>query len=120
MDNSEIRYSDIEPLCLLRAVLKNIWMVFAAGLCGLFGAYLVLDTFYAPEYCGSATFVVMAKSSSSSSVSDISTANTVASTFSELLSGSIMQQKVADMAGIDDFSGAITAENKENTNLRLK
>lgn len=117
MDNSEIRYSDIEPLCLLRAVLKNIWMVFAAGLCGLFGAYLVLDTFYAPEYCGSATFVVMAKSSSSSSVSDISTANTVASTFSELLSGSIMQQKVADMAGIDDFSGAITAENKENTNL---
>lgn len=117
MNNSDIRYSDIEPLCLLRAVLRNIWMVLAAALCGLFGAYLVLTHFYKPNYCGSATFVVMAKSSTYSSVVDISTANTVASTFSELLSGELMQQKVAAMAGITDFSGSITAENKENTNL---
>ena len=117
MNNSEIRYSDIEPLCLVRAVLRNIWMVFAAALCGLFGAYLVLTNFYKPQYSGSATFVVMAKSSTYSSVVDISTANTVASTFSELLSGELMQQKVAAMAGISNFSGSITAENKENTNL---
>lgn len=117
MNNSEIRYSDIEPLCLVRAVLRNIWMVFAAALCGLFGAYLVLTSFYKPQYSGSATFVVMAKSSTYSSVVDISTANTVASTFSELLSGELMQQKVAAMAGISKFSGSITAENKENTNL---
>ena len=62
LNNSEIRYSDIEPLCLVRAVLRNIWMVFAAALCGLFGAYLVLTSFYKPQYSGSATFVVMAKS----------------------------------------------------------
>ena len=117
MNNSEIRYSDIEPLCLARAVLRNIWMVFAAALCGLFGTYLVLTSFYKPQYSGSATFVVMAKSSTYSSVVDISTANTVASTFSELLSGELMQQKVAAMAGISKFSGSITAENKENTNL---
>lgn len=115
--NEEIKYSDIEPLCLLRAVLKNFWMVIAAGLCGIFGAYLVLDLFFAPQYCGSATFVVTAKSSPYSAVVDVSAANGVASTFSELLSGSLMQQKVARLAGIEDFSGSITAENKPDTNL---
>lgn len=117
MNGNDLKYSDIEPLCLWRAVLRDVWMVIAAAICGFFGAYLAIDLFFAPEYCGSATFVVMAKSATYSSVVDVSTANSVASTFSELLSGKLMQEKVAAMAGIENFSGEITAENKDSTNL---
>ena len=44
--NEEIKYSDIELLCLLRAVLKNFWMVIAAGLCG--GAMITEQIFSIP------------------------------------------------------------------------
>lgn len=43
MDNLKFRWSDIEPLCLIRNVLANFWMVVVSAIVGFLAAYVLMD-----------------------------------------------------------------------------
>ena len=47
---NSIQWSHISPLCLIRTLLSNLWMILATALiCGM-AVSLVLTWFFKPEY----------------------------------------------------------------------
>lgn len=117
MDNLKFRWSDIEPLCLIRNVLANFWMVVVSAIVGFLAAYVLMDVVYQPQYRGDVTFVVTSRTSVYASSLDMSAASNVAETLSGLLSSDLMRAKVAQTVGLEDFDGSIAAKNSEGTNL---
>ena len=63
-DTKAFGVSDISPVCLLRTLLRNLWMVVAAALTVSMCASLYAEHFYQPEYTASMTYVVTTKKAS--------------------------------------------------------
>ncbi|MEE0801574.1 MAG: CpsD/CapB family tyrosine-protein kinase [Gemmiger sp.] len=117
MNNSETSaWSALEPWCVLTRVLRSAWMILLAALIGVAAAATLARTQFRDRYGARVTLVVMSRSSTSAS-QDASTANSVASTFSELLGSDFMRRQILEGAGLDSFSGTLTAANTADTNL---
>lgn len=116
MNNNKSSLSNLEPWCVVSRILRNFWMVLLAAFIGVMVAAILARTQFTDQYGARITFVVMSRSSSSTA-QDSSAANSVASTFSELLGSNFMRRKILDHAGLDSFSGTIRAVNEQNTNL---
>ena len=53
---NSIQWSHISPLCLIRTLLSNLWMILATALiCGM-AVSLVLTWFFKPEYTAQMTY----------------------------------------------------------------
>lgn len=101
---------------MIRALLKDWWMILTAGMVGVFCAYLVAGTAYTPVYTSSMTFIVSSKGSTSN-LSNLSAANGMAETFSEVLNSRLLKKKVQLELGLDYMPGTIETTVVEGTNL---
>ena len=113
----ELSWTELEPYCLLKWVLRNVHMVILSAVFFLLAANFLIHLCFQMQYIARVTFVVASRSSYASSSMDASTANSVAASFTELLQSSTVQKKIETAAGLSSFSGKIEAANTEDTNL---
>lgn len=100
----------------IRALLKDWWMIVTAGMVGVFIAYIMASAAYTPVYTSSMTFIVSAKGATSS-LSNLSAANEMAETFSQVLNSRLLKKKIQQELDLDNLPGTISTTVVEGTNL---
>ena len=116
MKDELIRWSEIEPLCILRLLVRKCWLIVMAGLIGAMGLSLVLTCLVSRTYSSTATFVVTPRSGNSSYYVNTSAASEVASIYSGLLQSNVMDRLIRESAGTP-VSGSVSASQLGDTNL---
>ncbi len=106
-----------DPIVLVLDLLKRWLLVVVVAVTMGVGAYVISDLSYKPMYQTNATFVVTSRSSSGTVFTNLSSANSLASVFTEVLNSSLLRKTVMQEAGITYFDGTITARSVNGTNL---
>ena len=106
-----------DPIVLLRDVLKRWLLILAVAVMVGVGSYILADSQYQPVYQTSATMVVSSRGSSSTVYSNLTSASSVGSVFSELVNSSLMRKVIMEQAGLERFDGSISATILDDTNL---
>ena len=101
---------------IIRALLKDWWMILTAGLVGLIIAYIMAGTAYTPSYTSSMTFIVSSKGSTNN-LSDLTAANEMAETFSEVLNSRLLKKRVQEELNLGYLPGTIETSVVAETNL---
>ena len=101
---------------ILRALVKDWWMILTAGILGAMIAYMMVGSAYTPSYTSSMTFIVSSKGSTNS-LADLTAANEMAETFSEVLNSRLLKKKVQQELNLDYLPGEISTTVVEGTNL---
>ena len=89
-ERSQLRFADIEPRCILRTLLANLWVIAAAALSFAMLASLYLTWFHTPVYSASMTYVVTSRNSTYSAARNITAASEVAAVFTQLLESDVV------------------------------
>lgn len=113
LQNDELQ---LDIFSILRALIKDFWMILTAGMVGIFCAYIMAGTAYEPVYTSSMTFIVSSKGSTNS-VSSLSAANEMAETFGQVLNSRLLKKKVQQELNLDSLPGTIETNVVEGTNL---
>ena len=117
-ENQTFRWSELNPLCLLRRLLRDLPLILAAGLIALMLSVVVLQNLYWPEYTASATLAVSVKNSSYSSVlSNLSVSAEIADTFTQLFESNVFGSVAASQTGASSLPGRLSASVLPETNL---
>lgn len=109
-----IRWSEIEPLCVLSLLVKKAWLIVMAALIGMMSASILVTFMTSRTYSSTATFVVTPRAGTVYYI-NTSAASDVAAIYSQLLQSSVMSQTVHD--ALDGVSGSISAYQLGETNL---
>ena len=101
---------------IIRALLKDWWMILTAGLVGLIIAYIMAGVAYTPSYTSSMTFIVSSKGSTNN-LSDLTAANEMAETFGEVLNSRLLKKRVQEELNLGYLPGTIETSVVAETNL---
>ena len=112
---SAFRWTEVEPLCLLRLLLRKWWLIVMAALIGAMLTHVVLESLVSRTYSGTVTFAVTARASDSNLYTNVSAAGEVAAIYSQLLQSDMMSAAVHESLG--SVPGTITAAQLGGTNL---
>ena len=104
-------------LTIINDVVKRWYLIVVAALMAGMLAFMLVDFSYKPMYKTTATFVVSSGSATSTTYTNISSANNAATVFTEVLNSSILRKKVLEEMGISHFDGNISASVAYETNL---
>lgn len=113
-NNKLLSLTQLEPLCILRMLLRNLWLIILAACIGFFSASAFLVGDISRSYSSSATFVVTPQTSNY--YNQLSAASSSANTYAELLDSDLMYRVVSDSLN-GEYEGVITANQIGNTNL---
>ena len=108
--------TDIEPLCILRLLVRNIWMLILAAMIASMSVSIVFNMMVSKYYTCSATFVVNSRAVSSFQSANISAAYEVAETYSQMLQSQVAKQILEEHLNYP-VSSSITASQLGETNL---
>jgi capsular exopolysaccharide synthesis family protein len=106
-----------DPVVLILDVAKKWLVILLVALIAGVSAYISTDASYRPLYRTSATFVVTAKSSSSTIYNNLSSTSSVAAVFTELLNSSLMRKYIMQEMGVTHLSSTISTQVIPETNL---
>ncbi len=106
-----------DPIVLILDVAKKWLAIVLAALVIGVGAYIATDAGYQPLYRTSATFVVTSRDSSSTIYNNLSSANSVATVFTELLNSSLMKKYIMEEMGVTSLTSTISTWVIPETNL---
>ncbi len=106
----------LDGYSILRALVKDWWMIVTAGLVGMILAYIMAGTAYTPSYTSSMTFIVSSKGSTNN-LSDLTAANEMAETFSEVLNSRLLKKRVQEELNLGYLPGTIETSVVAETNL---
>lgn len=106
----------VDIFSIVRALLKDWWMILTAGLVGVICAFILADAAYTPVYTSSMTFLVSSRGSTSN-LSNLSAASGMAETFSEVLNSRLLRQRVQADLNLEYMPGEIETTVVEGTNL---
>lgn len=112
----EFRLDGISILCIIRDLLKNIWVILLAAAAGWFAVTGVMSFLYVPEFTAQATMAVSARGDSNA-YSSLSLTNQMAGVFSEVFDSNVLKEKIAEELGEDSINETIQATVIEETNL---
>ena len=112
----EFRLDEISILCIIRDLLKNIWVILLAAAAGWFAVSGVMSFLYVPEFTAQATMAVSARGDSNA-YSSLSLTNQMAGVFSEVFDSNVLKEKIAEELGEDSINETIQATVIEETNL---
>lgn len=112
---TSFRWTEIEPLCLLRLLARKWWLIVMAALIGAMLTTVVLESLVSRQYSSTVTFAVTARASDSTFYSNVSTAGEVAAIYSQLLQSDMMSVAVHESLG--GVPGSISATQLGDTNL---
>lgn len=104
-------------LSIAKDVLMEWWLIILVGIAASMIAGIVVESTYTPVYQTKATFVVTAKGGNTNIVSNLSSANQLATQFSQILDSQVLKQRVAEEAGLDKFDAEMEVNLVPETNL---
>lgn len=107
----------IEPITVIRDILKRWYWIVAVALLAGMAAYVVSGVFYTPVYKTTTTYVVSAKGSNTTVYQNLSATTNLATVFSEVLNSSILREAILEKLDMTSFDGTIKASAIEATNL---
>ena len=110
-------FLSFDPTVLLRDVLRRWLLILLVAVVAGTGAYILTDRSYSPVYRTSLTFVVTDRSSSANVYTNLTTTNSLATVFSELLNSSLLRKSILAETGETSFDGSIEATVIPETNL---
>lgn len=114
-NNRGPQWSHIEPLCVLRTLVRQLWMLLMAALTCAMAAWIVLTCFVAQRYTSSTTFAVTARTSNLYYTS-VTAAADMAASYSQLLQSRVLRQTMEQKLGMP-LDGAVSAQQLGDTNL---
>ena len=106
-----------DPIVLVLDLLKRWLLVVVVAITLGVGAYVLSDVMYTPQYQANATLVVTSRSNTGTVFNNLSSANSLANVFTQVLNSSLLRKTVLQEAGITQFDGSITAKSINGTNL---
>lgn len=108
----------IEPLILVKDLIRNIWIPILIGItCGML-VYMAEFMRYEPAYTSSATFLVSIKGEEKSYYSNIYSARKLAAAFPKVLSSDALIRRVCEDVGLEKLdTSQITAQQIGEMNL---
>ena len=113
MNNKQgINWAEIEPLCVIKLLLRKLWLLVLAFLIGFMSVTIVLNGLVTHSYSCSAIFAVTARTAYSTNTS---AATEVVNIYTELLQGRFMDELIRQDLGITD--GTLSASQVDDTNL---
>lgn len=98
-NNQGLQWSHIEPLCILRALARQLWMLLLAALTCAMAAWIVLTCFVTQQYTSSTTFSVTTRTSNLY-YTNITAAADVAASYSQLLQSRVLRQTMEQNLGM--------------------
>ena len=107
----------VDLFSILRDVLRSWVLILMAAIVAAMGCFVYVTETYAPTYTSRATLVVTDTSGSSTVYSNLSTAMNLAQVFGSLFNDRTLQNRVADLAGLERFDGTVKAVTVSETNL---
>lgn len=103
--------------CIVRDVLKNLWVPVAIAISAAFFAFMAAKINYTPSYTSSATFVVSQAGGFSSAYSNMSQTQSMINTFQTVLNSQLLQKRVSEDMGLSSVPGKVRVETVPETNL---
>lgn len=116
-EKKQAQWSNYDPYCICRFILRHAWMVLLAALIFLMLVYLLQNLAFTPTYTSSVTFAVTSRSTDGAAAGNIAVTSTVSSKFGELLSSDILRNAAAERLGLESFPAEVTVYAPENTNI---
>ena len=114
----EIKLSHISTTCLIRTLVRNLWMIVLAALTFSMAAGIYLNTLWTPRYQASMTYAVQPRTTSVYSSAAESAARETASVLSSLLPTNMVTSKLrAWDPELADFNGTISASTVGSSNF---
>ncbi len=110
MNSEKMNLSYISPVCILRMLARNFWMVIAVALIFSMATAVYIENFRTPVYRASMTYAVTAKKGSVYSNANITSAKEVAAVVAELIETDVITDNLRKSSpDLADFSGKISA-----------
>lgn len=121
MDNRMEKKSgvQIDVLSIIRDVCRQGSVILLLSVSVALLAYVFVSERYQPEYTTTSTFVVTAKGMNNNIYQNLSSAQSMAEQFSQVLGSHVLQQKVAEDLGEGQFTAVTSAEILPETNLMV-
>ena len=121
MENKQqhaIQWSHISPLCLLRTLISNLWVIIATALICSMAVTLVLTWFNPPKYTANMTYSVNSRTTSSVTAGNLTSTREVAAVLTELLETDLIVDGIRKSdPRLADFDGVITAKQVGQSNF---
>ena len=114
--NGQINEKKIEPYILIRDIVVNWWVILLGAAAAAMLTYVALNLQYTPRYTTQATFAVSSRNATSS-YSNLSSTNTMASTLQKVIESAAMQRILSDRLGVDTVDADISTDVITDTNL---
>ena len=113
-----ISLSDISPVCLIKTLIRNLWVVAACALIFAMGASLFIKYMRQPEYTATMTYAVTTKKTSYYPGTSVTAAKEVGAVMSELLGNDMIIDRIKGCSDrLSEFDGKITATVVANSNF---
>ena len=109
-------FARLDLYSVLRDAMRNLWAILLGALAVAMIVNMAVRTDYRNTYSTTATFVVTSRTSTNT-YSNLSAANTMADSFSNILNSNMMKKRVTKELGLSDFSATTSARVIEGTNL---
>lgn len=106
-----------DPIVLIQDIAKKWLIILVLALIIGMGTYVIADASYTPTYQSGTTLVVTTRSTSGTVYNTLTSTSTLASVFTEMVNSSVFRKTVLEDAGIENFTGKITASAVADTNL---
>lgn len=118
-NNMATRIQDIDYYCLIMDYLKNLWVIVigAIAIALLVNVYTNYNSRTSYTYTTKATFVVSTRGTANKVYNNLSSAQSMATTLSNVLNSNIIRKKVCEDLNIASFDARATARVIDETNL---
>lgn len=113
----EIQFSDISISCMLRRLVKDLWMVVAAALIFSMSATMLLNATHVDRYQAAVSYSVTTRRTSYTSSSNFTAAKEASAVLAQVLESSVVLDTLKADAQLRGFNGTITASQVEGTNF---
>lgn len=118
MKIDQIQFSNISTHCLIKNLLRNLWMIVAAAMIFSMSASLYLNWIYVPRYQASMTYAVTSRRTSYTSSSNITSTREVSSVLTQMLETNMVYQNIRNHSEeLADFSGTIRGSQVGESNM---
>ena len=113
-----IHWSYLSPLCLIRTLVKNLWMIVATAMICSMAVSLLLTWLYTPQYTATMTYSVNSRSTSSVTAGNLTSTREVSSVLTKLLEKDLIIDGIRSYdPRLADFDGTISARQVGTSNF---
>ncbi len=108
---------NLDLYSLFTDVLKNLWAILLGAIAAVLIADLMMTTATQKTYSTKATFVVTSKNYSSNAYRNLSAAQNMADTLTNILNSEVLKKEVCKDLNLDQFDASVRASVINETNL---